>query len=227
MKNETLSFNITNSTNGIIPSSILGNSANPMDNANATTRYAWDVTTLSFGSINSISIQYRGISQTVFSVASLNFQVQNYQEICNSLNTLNLGVFFVTTSGGSTFINNYDENYVFGNLEIFDNLTANVQFNNFTTINPLFSQLSFIVFNTLFSQTTIVNAGDGFTYNNLIFSFTDFALSTSIVGTQNSYLEVILNGLTIFSVFGTSFSFPSTTLIAPNQYLINWYDVAP
>ena len=93
MKNETISFNITNSTNGIIPSSILGNPANPMDNANATTRYAWNVTTLSFGSINSISIQYRGISQTIFSVASLNVQVQNYQEICNSLNTLNLGVF--------------------------------------------------------------------------------------------------------------------------------------
>ena len=79
--------NITNSTNGIIPSSILGNPANPMDNANATTRYAWDVTTLTFGSINSISLQYRGTLQTVFSVASLNVQVQNYQEICNSLYT--------------------------------------------------------------------------------------------------------------------------------------------
>jgi hypothetical protein len=229
MKNETLSFNITNSTNGIIPSSILGNPANPMDNANATTRYAWNVTTLSFGSINSISIQYRGISQTIFSVASLNVQVQNYQEICNSLNTLDLGVFFVTTSGGSTFINNYNENYVFGNLEIFDNLTANVQFNNFTTVNPLFSQITFTPFNNLFAQTTIVIAGDGFTYNNLTNAppFTDFVFSTSIVGTQNSYLEVILNGVTIYSVFGTSFSFPSTTLIAPNQYLINWYDVAP
>ena len=236
MKNETLSFNITNSTNGIIPSSILGNPANPMDNANATTRYAWDVTTLTFGpflqpqnSINSISLQYRGTLQTVFSVASLNVQLQNYQEICNSLNTLDLGVFFVTTSGGSTFINNYNENYVFGNLEIFDNLTANVQFNNFTTVNPLFSQITFTPFNNLFAQTTIVNAGDGFTYNNLTNAppFTDFVFSTSIVGTQNSYLEVILNGVTIYSVFGTSFSFPSTTLIAPNQYLINWYDVAP
>jgi hypothetical protein len=123
MENDVISFNISNSTNGDIPVSILGNPANPMDNANATTRYNWDVTTLTFGTLDSISILFKGVFEVSFSTAQLSFSLQSYQGVCDALNTLNLGVFFVTTSGGSTFIDNYNENFVFGQLNIYDSAT--------------------------------------------------------------------------------------------------------
>jgi hypothetical protein len=80
MTQETITFNIVNNTNGIVPVSILGNPENAMDNANATTRYAWNVTSLTFGTLNSITLQYKGVSQTTFSVAQLTFITQSYQK---------------------------------------------------------------------------------------------------------------------------------------------------
>lgn len=171
MENDVISFNISNSTNGDIPVSILGNPANPMDNANATTRYAWDVTTLTFGSLDSISILYKGVFEVSFSTAQLSFSLQTYQGVCDALNTLNLGVFFVTTSFGSTFINNYNENFVFGQLNIYNSATPQQINYSFDTTsagggNDIFknavSQVS--VLNPV-TTNGVINASNGDTIN--------------------------------------------------------------
>jgi len=128
---ETISFNITNNTNGTVPISILGNNADTMDTSNATTKYQWNLTGFTITNENTILLQYR-TSGIIYIIAQLNFSGTTIQSICDTLNTLNLGFFFITTSGGSTFINNYNNNVQFATLQIFNpaSTTAlNYQFN--------------------------------------------------------------------------------------------------
>jgi hypothetical protein len=128
---EVISLNLVNTTNGIVPISILGNNADAMDTANATIRYQWDLTGFTITNENTILLQYR-TSGIIYSIAQLSFSGTTIQSICDTLNTLNLGYFFITTSGGSTFINNYNNNVQFATLQIFNPATTtalNYQFN--------------------------------------------------------------------------------------------------
>jgi len=128
---EIISFNITNNTNGTVPISILGNNADAMDTSNATTQYQWNLTGFTITNENIILLQYR-TSGILYTIAQLSFSGTTIQSICDTLNTLNLGYFFITTSGGSTFINNYNNNVQFSTLQIFNpaSTTAlNYQFN--------------------------------------------------------------------------------------------------
>jgi len=129
---EIISFNITNNTNGIVPISILGNNADAMDTSNATTQYQWNLTGFTITNENTISIQYKPSGTSIFLIAQLSFSGTTLQSVCDALNTLNLGSFFITTSGGSTFINNYNNNVAFADLQIYNpafTTALNYQFN--------------------------------------------------------------------------------------------------
>jgi hypothetical protein len=128
---EIISLNLVNNTNGTVPISILGNNSDAMDTSNATTRYQWNLTGFTITNENTILLQYK-TSGIVYTFAQLSFSGTTIQSICDTLNTLNLGYFFITTSGGSTFINNYNNNVSFATLQIFNpaSTTAlNYQFN--------------------------------------------------------------------------------------------------
>ena len=128
---EVISLNLINSTNGTVPISILGNNGDAMDTANATTRYQWNLTGFTITNENTILLQYK-TSGIIYTIAQLSFSGTTIQSICDTLNTLNLGYFFIITSGGSTFINNYNNNVAFATLQIFNpaSTTAlNYQFN--------------------------------------------------------------------------------------------------
>ena len=128
---EVISLNLINNTNGTVPISILGNNGDAMDTANATTRYQWNLTGFTITNENTILLQYK-TSGIIYTIAQLSFSGTTIQSICDTLNTLNLGYFFITTSGGSTFINNYNNNVSFATLQIFNpaSTTAlNYQFN--------------------------------------------------------------------------------------------------
>jgi len=125
---EIISFNITNNTNGTVPISILGNNADTMDTSNATTKYQWNLTGFTITNEKTILIQY-GTNGITNKIAQLSFNGTTIQSICDTLNTLNLGYFFITTSGGSTFINNYNNNVAFGTLQILNTLqTASLSY---------------------------------------------------------------------------------------------------
>jgi uncharacterized delta-60 repeat protein len=116
MREETLSFGITNNTNGLVPVSLFGNDSNISDNANVTTRYYWDVTAYTYDGSSNISLEVTsgGTTTTINTV----YYGQNLQGVINALNLLGYGSFFLTTSGGSTFINIYPNENTFGNLTI-------------------------------------------------------------------------------------------------------------
>jgi len=130
---EVITFNTTNNTNGIVPVSLLGNNANQMDNANATTQYSWNITTLTFTTENAITVQYKAAGQASFQSATVKLGAANLQAVLTALNSLNLGSFFTTTSGGNTYINNYNENFVFGQLDIYDSLIPQLNYTFQTT----------------------------------------------------------------------------------------------
>lgn len=115
-----LSIAIQNNTNGIIPMSILSNPSNLSDISNQTTEYSWNVTSLSITTENSVSIEYKLLGQQDFISYTSPLLSANLQGVLDSLNTLGIGSFFSTTSGGNTFIKNYKNDYVFGELNIYD-----------------------------------------------------------------------------------------------------------
>ena len=188
-KEQVISFNINNNTNGTIPMSIMGNNTDIMDNSNASTRYYWDLTGFSLTNEDTITIQYQYTGQSGFSTASVKVQGTTLQSIADALNTLNIGTFFLTSSGGSTFLNNYNQNVAYGSL----NIT-----NTISTINTTF------VVGTGFNNIVGVNGSEGIaiqsdgkiiccgffttykstTSNNLIRLNTDGSIDTSFnVGT--------------------------------------------
>jgi uncharacterized delta-60 repeat protein len=101
--------------------SILGNNTDVMDNSNASTRYYWDLTGFSLTNENTITIQYQYTGQSGFSTATTNVQGTTLQSVADALNTLNIGTFFLTTSGASTFLNNYNQYVAYGSLNIVNN----------------------------------------------------------------------------------------------------------
>lgn len=121
---EVLSFYLTNNTNGLVPVSLFGNNSDPMDNSNATLQYSWNVSSLTITNEDSVYLQFKSPNDASFSVANISFGGGNLINVVNALNTLNLGSFFITTSGASTFINIYNQNIVFGNLTIYSSSTT-------------------------------------------------------------------------------------------------------
>jgi hypothetical protein len=119
MASETISINLQNTTTGIIDVSIMGNPSDLADNSNATTEYRWNVTGLTLGTENRVSVQYRANSINDFSTFVAPLQTLSVQGVVDALNTLGIGSFFSFTSGGNTFISNYDNDYVFGVLNIY------------------------------------------------------------------------------------------------------------
>jgi len=130
---EIINFNITNTTNGTVPVSILGNNADQEDTANATTRYSWNITGFTVTTENEILFQYKNVNDISFTSVILPLSTPSIQGILSVLNSLNLGSFFTTTSGGNTFINNYNNNIAFGQLNIYNTTVPQLIYDISTT----------------------------------------------------------------------------------------------
>ena len=217
---EVISLNLVNTTNGTVPISILGNNGDAMDTANATTRYQWNLTGFTITNENTILLQYK-TSGIIYTIAQLSFSGTTIQSICDTLNTLNLGYFFITTSGGSTFINNYNNNVQFATLQILNPATTtalNYQFNYFGLGMDVKIYVNAIV---LYANGT-PNTDSGnipVVAGNLI----DFQGSTFATPTgTNIYIYNITTSTFIYNNTTTSsiVFFESFTILANNSYLI-------
>lgn len=114
-----LSLTITNNVNYPVQINILGNPYNLLDTANATTEYQWDVTGFTFGLENEVTIEYKLNGAPVFSTYSGQFAPQTLQAVVDVLNGLGIGFFSLYTIGANTYIGTYNDQYTFGNLNIF------------------------------------------------------------------------------------------------------------
>ena len=221
---ENILFNIQNNTNGTIPISIFGNNADPMDNANATTQYAWNLGTFNITSQNTILLQYKYPTDAFYTLVSVPLQGTTTQSIADALNTLNIGAFFITTSGVNNILNSYNQNLIFNYLNIF-NATNDAIVNyvfNFTGVGLQADILSNAV--SQISQGSPANikgqfvqtAGDSIQYivtlggNTIPVNYFVFNMST------NAYL------LNVTTTSGLNNSFTFTTL-GTNAYLIGMF----
>lgn len=180
MREEILNFSITNNTNGIVPVSLFGNNADPMDTSNATTQYSWDISGFTITNETLITLQYKPSSSLIFQIATIGFSGTSIQNVLDALNTLNLGYFFITTSGANTYINNYNNNVAFKNLEIVNPSSASTLSYSFNFIGL---GMSAEIFKNAISQ--VVSNSPSFTSGSI-----------SVVSGDNILFNVMVNGLT-------------------------------
>ena len=117
-----LSLNIQNNVNYPVQINVLGNPYNLLDTSNATTEYRWDFTSFTFTNQNQIIIQYKLNSETSFTTYSGQLGNQTLQAIVDVLNNLNIGYFNLYTQGLNTYIGTYNDNYTFGQMNVFSSL---------------------------------------------------------------------------------------------------------
>lgn len=214
---EIINFNIVNTTNGLVPVSLLGNNADQMDTANATTSYVWNIGTFVPTTENQILIEYKNTGALAFTTTTVSLSEKSTQGIINALNTLNLGFFFATTSGGNTFINNYNQNIVFGIVNVFNSaVPQQVTYSLYTTSiggdNNIFqnavSQLS--VLNPTVSNG-IINAVNG---DTILYSGTTPASNSFDIFVSSPSLPY-----NIYQIYAAAINLPfSYSFITANFY---------
>jgi Fe-S cluster biogenesis protein NfuA len=115
-----ISLNIRNNRNYAQTFNGMGGSVNPLDTSNATTEYRYNITTFNFTDENSITIYYKAVSQSVFSSFTAELPSQNPEGLVIALNGLGIGFFNTYVELGQTYLGTYNENYIFGSLDVYN-----------------------------------------------------------------------------------------------------------
>jgi len=123
-----ITLNIQSNVNYTTTANVLGSSINLLDTSNATTEYRWNVTSFSFTNENSVSVQYKINGASSFSTFDAGIGSQSFQSVVDALNTLGIGTFNTYTEVGQVYIGTYNQNYAFGNLNIYLASTINQNF---------------------------------------------------------------------------------------------------
>ena len=119
---EILNFHVVNNAAGLVPVSLFGNYGNLQDNANATTRYAYATIGAYTPTVGStVELQYSTPSDPTLRIASTIINTPTTQGIADALNSLNLGLFFVTNYGLGNILESYTQNFVYGYINIYTN----------------------------------------------------------------------------------------------------------
>jgi uncharacterized delta-60 repeat protein len=206
---DIINFTINNTTDGDMPLvSVVGNDQDPMDTANATTQYRWNFTNLLITTENTVSVQYKAVGEASFSTKSALFLQNSLNGIIAALNTLNLGQFFPTTSGLITYVNNYNNNVVFGDIttSLVGGTIINTQFNQGTGYSGSYVWSVFVLSGGI--VVLAVSGNGGYNGNASTLSSGMFALNTD--GTLNTTYP-----LNTISEFGDV----TDSIIAPNGKL--------
>ncbi len=123
-----ISLNIRNNRNYPQQISIAGSPANLLDTSNATREFRWNVTGFTFTTENSVLVQYKLNGASVFSSYSGQLPTQSFQAIIDVLNGLGIGFFNYYTELGQDYIGTYNQNYTFGDLNIYEASLLNPAF---------------------------------------------------------------------------------------------------
>jgi hypothetical protein len=115
-----ISLNIRNNRNYAQTFNGMGGSVNPLDTSNATTEYRYNITTFNFTDENSITIYYKSVGQSVFSSFTAELPSQNPEGLVIALNGLGIGFFNTYVELGQTYLGTYNENYIFGSLDVYN-----------------------------------------------------------------------------------------------------------
>jgi hypothetical protein len=120
-----ISLNVKNNTNYPQQINVMGNPANLLDTANATTEYRYNLTGFSLTYETSVSIQYRNVNDASFSTFTYLLEnTDSLNSVVFALNNLAIGYFNLYDELGQTYIGTYNQNYVFGDLNVYGPTTT-------------------------------------------------------------------------------------------------------
>lgn len=226
---EKLYLNLVNTTTAPQQVSLFNNpftQVNTTSATNAQPKYEWDVTSFTFTSEQTVSIEYKLVGAASFTTVSDAIVANSIDGVVSALNGLNIGTFYTYSSGGSVFISVYSEVYVYQNLNIYDSINVNVQM---TLVNG--DVLGVGTFYIKASGQVGIPPPNGFSYIGIINSNNSFvatpiiAPSISITfefaaGAYVKYFKVYQNGALIDAQSGTY-----TSAFNPFAYTANAGDI--
>jgi len=114
-----ISLNVRNNTNYPQQINVMGNPTNLLDTANATREYRWNFTGFTITFENEVSLQYKANADPTYSTFSAAINGTSLNDLVTSLNTLGIGYFNNYVESGQNYIGTYNQNYMFGDLELF------------------------------------------------------------------------------------------------------------
>jgi uncharacterized delta-60 repeat protein len=175
-----LAFTFRNNVNYPVQIDVLGSPVNLRDTSNAKREFRWDVTSFTFTNEDSLIIQYKSNSATNFLTFITTITTQSYQGIADALNGLGIGFFQYYVESGQDYIGTYNDNYIFGQINVYQASVINPFFFYGTGLNLGSNAV------TLGTQNngTILVGGYFTTYNGtsvnyLVRIFTDGTIDTS------------------------------------------------
>jgi hypothetical protein len=131
-----IGLQIRNNTNYPQQINVMGNPTNLLDTANATTEYRYDLTGFTITNENFVSIQYKIVTDPTFQLFTFGINGTSLQGVVIALNNLGIGYFNLYVELGSTYIGTYNQNYAFGDLNIFNPSISTTTTTTTTTIAP-------------------------------------------------------------------------------------------
>ena len=118
-----ITLNIRNNRTYPIRINVLGSPYNPLDTANATTEYRWDITAFTPSNDDVLTLEYKPVGAAVFSTFTYQIYNTNTEALISALDSLGIGYFQSYTELGQLYLSTYNDDYVFGLLTITNNGT--------------------------------------------------------------------------------------------------------
>ena len=203
-----ISLNVQNNRDYPQQINVMGNPANLLDTANATREFRYDVTTFIFTNENSVSIQYKLNGASSYTTFSGTLPSQNIQGVIDVLNSLEIGYFNTYTQLGSTYISTYNNNYTFGDINIYSSISLlSLTFDSIANV-PVASATSVSNWNTFFN--TSVNATTPFNSVSVVgntvnlVGCSNLSVSANLFN-SNQNIVSITDNLTIITIQTQSF----------------------
>jgi len=235
-----ISLNVRNNTNYPQQINVMGNPANLLDTANATTEYRYDLTGFTITNETNISIQYKKVGDPSFLTFNWNLDNNTLQGVVIALNNLGIGYFNLYDELGNTYIGTYNENYAFGDLEIYapTPTPTTTTTTTTTTIAPTTTTTTTTTTaapTTTTTTTTTTTAAPTTTTTTTTTTnpiYSQFSLGYSLVSGNDSCAQFVIAPVSYYAVAGTItlvngtilYTDNTLTTLAPNGYYSNGGD---
>lgn len=189
-----ISLNIRNNRNYTQTFNGMGGSVNPLDTSNATTEYRYNITTFNFTDENAVTIYYKAVGSAAFSSYTADLPSQTPEGLVIALNGLGIGFFNTYVELGQTYVGTYNENYIFGSLDVYNPSVATTTTTSTTTTTTTLAAVEFAI--GYFCGTTTPGLAD-ILVDNFSGGSGSYQINTQVYATENAALNgTFSNGTT-------------------------------
>lgn len=119
LENISLTLAVKNNVNYPVSANVLGSNIDLLDTSNNNIEYRWDVTSFLFAGENTVSVQYKANNDAFFSTFIQDVFYADFTAVIDALNKLGIGFFSYYSESGSNYIGTYNNDYTFGDLNLY------------------------------------------------------------------------------------------------------------